>query len=114
MGREGNSIIVGYIPIKVEQILEVDCPKCGARASTFCDRTGDKLRGQGKWLASQGMPPSHTERMWLRQGHDPLDFGELRQGLKPGRYPARGNGKKQRRMFRQGKPGTAAGSGYGL
>jgi hypothetical protein len=75
---------------KTEEILEVVCPSCGAAAHCWCDRSADRLTGAGRRLRAQGTPPSHTERMWLRQGHDPVEFPALRAGLKPGEYQAKG------------------------
>lgn len=91
---------------KTEQILEVSCPKCGAAPHAWCDRTGDKLSKRGAALARAGTPPSHQERMWVRQGHAVHEFPGLLARQVPGwdecaarpggtvaamREPARGN-----------------------
>jgi hypothetical protein len=60
---------------KTEEIMEVGCPKCGARPHEFCARRGSTLT-----------PRSHQERMWLRQGHDPKEFARLRARVRPGSY----------------------------
>lgn len=101
---------------RAEQILEVPCPKCGAGAHQFCNRRRDKLSRQGKALAAAGTPPSHQERMWLRQGHSEEEFPALRAGIQPGDYPARGVNGGQGSLFDRTipKPGTARASGYGL
>jgi hypothetical protein len=72
---------------RAEQILEVGCPRCGRPAGQFCNRDFDKLSRHGRELRAAGTPPSHQERMWLRQGHDPSEFDALRAGIKPGDYP---------------------------
>ena len=54
---------------KTEQILEVGCPKCGAAPHKWCVRDGEKLSRRGQSLTKAGTPPSHQERMWIRQGH---------------------------------------------
>jgi hypothetical protein len=71
---------------KCEQILEVACPKCGARPHQWCDRTGEKLTRRGTEQRNAGTPPSHTERMWSRQGHEPHEFPGLLARQKPGRW----------------------------
>lgn len=69
---------------KTEQILEVSCPKCGAAPQKWCDRAGEKLSRAGAALRRAGTPPSHQERMWLRQGHDPREFPALLARQRPG------------------------------
>jgi hypothetical protein len=59
------------------QILEVGCPVCGAKPGEPCSRTGRsyRTRNGGRWvtrtraLRDGEIPPSHQQRMWLRQGH---------------------------------------------
>lgn len=107
---------------RTEQILEVACPVCAAAPGRFCDRKGDRLSRQGKALAASGTPPSHTERMWLRQGHAEDEFPALRAGIKPGNYPAKGRDRRERELWPEDlahmrtppKPGTARASGYGI
>lgn len=102
---------------RAEEILEVACPKCGVAPGRFCNRRGDKLSKQGKVLAASGTPPSHQERMWLRQGHSEEDFPALRAGIKPGDYQARGVNARQLDIGwgpSPAKPGTSRASGYGL
>lgn len=69
---------------KCEQILEVGCPKCGALPHKWCDRSADKLSGEGRRLLKAGTPPSHQERMWTRQGHAPHEFPGLLAKQRPG------------------------------
>jgi hypothetical protein len=83
--------------VKVEQILEVHCPKCGARPHQWCDRAGDRLSKRGKALAGAGTPPSHTERMWKRQGHEEHEFPALRAKQKPGQWDEPAPGKRAAR-----------------
>jgi hypothetical protein len=71
---------------KTEEILEVGCPRCGSLPHRFCDRSGDRLTRRGEMLRRQGIPPSHQERMWLRQGHDLAELAGLRVAIRPGRY----------------------------
>jgi len=71
---------------KTEEILEVGCPRCGVLPGQFCDRDGERLRGRAAELRSQGTPPSHQERMWIRQGHTVADLGRLRARSQPVRY----------------------------
>lgn len=68
---------------RTEEILEVHCPKCGARPHDFCNRDQDRLSAVGRSLRSRGTPPSHTERLWLRQGHDPSEFAAMRAKIRP-------------------------------
>ena len=88
---------------KTEQILEVGCPKCGAKPHAWCDRAGDKLSKHGQALLRAGTPPSHQERMWVRQGHAPHEFPALLAKQRPGRW--------DEPMSRTGKPGTRAAGG---
>ncbi len=81
---------------KVEQILEVRCPECGAKPHQWCDRSGDKLSRRGRALERAGTPPSHQQRMWLRQGHAEHEFPALLARQRPGwdetgRLPAGGS-----------------------
>ena len=71
---------------KTEQILEVSCPKCGAKPHEWCDRAGDRLTPRGQALRKEGTPPSHEERMWSRQGHEPTKFPVLKAKQRPGRW----------------------------
>jgi len=70
--------------VKCEEILEVSCPKCGAKPHAWCDRTGDKLNKHGQALLKAGTPPSHQERMWIRQGHAEHELPGLRAKQRPG------------------------------
>ena len=70
--------------VKCEEILEVGCPDCGAKPGQWCDRTGDKLSRQGQQLAKAGTPPSHQDRMWIRQGHAEHELPGLRAKQRPG------------------------------
>lgn len=69
---------------KCEEILAVGCPKCGALPHKWCDRAGDKLSKQGLALLKAGTPPSHQERMWMRQGHSEHEMPALLARQKPG------------------------------
>jgi hypothetical protein len=69
---------------KAEEILEVGCPKCGAKPHQWCDRAADKLSKRGQELRKAGTPPSHTERMWIRQGHAEHEFPALLARQRPG------------------------------
>lgn len=71
---------------RCEEILEVPCPRCGAWPHAWCDRTGDRLSKRGQALARAGTPPSHQERMWLRQGHDESEFPALLARQRPGEW----------------------------
>lgn len=74
-----------------EQILEVDCLKCGALAGRWCDRSGDRgylSTARGRRMAAEGTPASHQERKWTRQGHDPAEFAGLRERERAGRCRA--------------------------
>ena len=103
---------------RTEEILDVACPRCGAAPGKFCDRKGERLSAGGRRLRAEGTPPSHQERMWLRQGHDPADFDSLRGKQKPGEYPAKGkNMQVSGGVYVKGKKraeGSAAASGYGI
>ena len=89
--------------VKCEQILEVGCPKCGAKPHQWCVRDGDKLSKQGRQLLKAGTPPSHQERMWTRQGHAPHEFPALLAKQRPGCWDDS--------MKRTGKPGARARGG---
>jgi hypothetical protein len=69
---------------KTEQILEVNCPRCGALPQEWCHRDAEKLSRYGKARMKAGVPPSHQERMWLRQGHDEREFPALLARQRPG------------------------------
>ena len=69
---------------KTEQILEVGCPKCSAPPHKWCDRADEKLSKQGMALLKAGTPPSHQERMWIRQGHAEHEFPALLAKQRPG------------------------------
>jgi endogenous inhibitor of DNA gyrase (YacG/DUF329 family) len=69
---------------KFEEILGVECPKCGAKPQEWCDRSGDKLGRRARAMLRAGTPPSHQERMWSRQGHDESEFPALLARQKPG------------------------------
>ena len=69
---------------KTEQLLEVHCPKCRAKPQEWCDRDGEKLGRRARAMARAGTPPSHQERMWLRQGHEEREFPALLAKQKPG------------------------------
>lgn len=104
---------------RTEQILEIECPECGAKPGRFCDRKGDWLSREGRRLLAEGTPPSHTERMWLRQGHLESEFGEMRaKNSQPGSYQAKST--KRGGVTGIGwdaspaRPGSARASGYGL
>lgn len=86
---------------KCEQLLEVGCPRCGAKPHAWCDRGGDKLSKRGHQLLKAGTPPSHQERMWTRQGHAEHEFPALLAKQRPGRW--------DELMTRTGKPGPARG-----
>lgn len=67
---------------RIEDILEVRCPVCLVPPTAFCRRAVREFRAStDKALAAAGTPPSHIERLWLRQGHGPADFPALRAGL---------------------------------
>ena len=85
--------------VKCEQILEVGCPKCGAKPHAWCDRAGERLSKHGQALRKAGTPPSHQERMWVRQGHAEHELPGLVARQRPGWDEG---------MPRTGKPGTAA------
>ena len=70
--------------VKCEEILEVGCPKCGAKPHAWCDRAGEKLSKQGQQLTKAGTPPSHQERMWVRQGHAEHELPGLRAKQRTG------------------------------
>jgi hypothetical protein len=100
---------------KVEDIMEVGCPKCGARPHKWCDRSGDKLSRRGKELLAAGTPPHHQERMWIRQGHLVAEFPSLLARQRPGRWdesaprpgksaPRRPNGRADRAARRACQP----------
>ena len=72
---------------KTEEILEVHCPKCHAKPQEWCDRDGEKLGRRARAMARAGTPPSHQERMWLRQGHEEREFPALLAKQKPGWEP---------------------------
>ena len=64
-----------------EEILEVECPKCGAPPMAWCDRRGDagyRRTAHGMRMIAEGTPDSHQVRKWARQGHGPEMFAELR------------------------------------
>jgi hypothetical protein len=86
---------------KTEQILEVDCPRCGARPHKWCDRAGDKLSKLGQRLLKAGTPPSHQERMWTRQGHAEHEFPALLAKQRPGCW--------DETVKRSGRPSAARG-----
>lgn len=63
-------------PVTVEQILEMWCLVCLAPPGSGRLRKTSEFCGlRDRILAVQGTPPSHMERMWLRQGHDPAGPG---------------------------------------
>jgi len=94
---------------KCEQILEVGCPKCGARPHQWCDRGTEKLSRRGQALAKAGTPPSHQERMWTRQGHAEHEFPGLLAKQKPGwDETAPKAGKPRRRSASRGGCGACA------
>ena len=104
---------------RTEQILEVACPKCAAVPGRFCDRKGERLSAGGRRLRAEGSPPSHQERMWLRQGHDPAEFDALRGRQVPGDHQDRGKNTQVSGggVYANGKvhaAGSAAASGYGI
>ena len=86
---------------KTEQLLEVGCPKCGAKPGQWCDRAADKLSKRGTQLRKAGTPPSHQERMWVRQGHAEHEFPGLLAKQRPGWCDGA--------MKQTGKPTTARG-----
>ena len=88
---------------KCEQILEVGCPRCGAKPHKWCDRAGDKLSKFGQRLLKAGTPPSHQERMWVRQGHAEHEFPALLAKQRPGCW--------DEAMKRTGKPAARAARG---
>ena len=88
--------------VKCEQILEVGCPKCGAKPHAWCDRSSERLSKHGQALRKAGTPPSHQERMWVRQGHAEHELPGLIARQRPGWDEG---------MPRTGKPGTAAARG---
>ena len=67
-----------------EQILEMGCPKCGALPQKWCDRADERLSKHGQALRKAGTPPSHQERMWVRQGHAEHEFPALLAKQRPG------------------------------
>jgi hypothetical protein len=69
---------------RTEEILEVECPKCGALPHKWCNREGEKLGRRARAMLKAGTPPSHQERMWLRQGHDEREFPALLARQRPG------------------------------
>ena len=85
---------------KCEQILEVGCPRCGAKPHAWCDRAADKLSKRGHQLLKAGTPPSHQERMWTRQGHAEREFPALLAKQRPGCW--------DEGMPRTGKPSRPA------
>jgi hypothetical protein len=105
---------------KAEQVLEIECPRCQAPASRFCNRAGERLSKEGQRLRAERTPPSHRERLWARQGHDGSKFDQLRhRDCIPGKYQARGpgcrgGGRVSGYRITGGSPGTSYGSGYGL
>lgn len=65
-----------------EQVMEVWCLVCQAPPGQFCDRSRDWTPSTPDELAkaAAGTPPSHIERLWLRQGHDPAGLPPRRRG----------------------------------
>jgi hypothetical protein len=81
---------LGSRPMR-EQLLEVECLKCGALPMSWCDRRGDRgylSTARGRRLLAEGTPDSHQERKWTWQGHDPAEFAELRERERAGRLRA--------------------------
>lgn len=99
---------------KVEDILCYPCPTCDAAPQQWCSRVlGKDLKptGRNKLRMASGEAPSHDERMWLAQGHDPSGFAALRGARRsgtPGPVPDRrapGPDKPSHRGSRGGRPG---------
>ena len=87
---------------KCEQILEVGCPRCGAKPHKWCDRNGDRLSKHGRALLKAGTPPSHQERMWTRQGHASTSY----RGCLPSSGPDGGmSGCHEQASRGRGRPG---------
>lgn len=80
-----------------ERIMEVACPRCHAAPHKFCNRQGDWLNDYGRAMLAKGQPPSHQERMWARQGHDPSEFRRMRRRIKPGEFPQKRKGARRER-----------------
>jgi endogenous inhibitor of DNA gyrase (YacG/DUF329 family) len=98
---------------RIEQLLEVSCPKCGARPQDWCDRTDGELSQRGRELLRAGTPPSHQERMWARQGHDERELPVLLARQRPGwDETVTQAGKPRRRVARRGVADPACIPGY--
>ena len=99
---------------RIEQLLEVSCPKCGARPRDWCDRTDGELTQRGRELLKAGTPPSHQERMWARQGHDERELPVLLARQRPGwdETVTRAGEPRRRRVARRAAADPACIPGY--
>lgn len=81
--------------VSAREILEAECLNCGARAGEMCVRP----HGSG----------SHEERMWLRQGHDPDEFPDLRERRRNGSRRGSVTSRAEMVLRDAGMLGTAGG-----